>query len=151
MAATIYTTTINETTIARVQDVILEIMMGKNFYIDDVAANKVFVGKPVTQISSEAVNQLPGSGNVPEKALGIRLGAKLEYGHIVIKDIDSASVAADAGLVAGDLIVEVNGRPSKDFDVNALQSYLANKSAQKSAIFLVYARNGNQNQVTLKD
>ena len=86
-----------------------------------------------------------------EKALGIRLGAKLENGHIVIKDIDSASVAADAGLVAGDLIVEVNGRPSKDFDVNALQSYLANKSAQKSAIFLVYARNGNQNLVTLKD
>ncbi len=44
MAATIYTTTINETTI-RVQDVILEIMMGKNFYIDDVDANKVIVGK----------------------------------------------------------------------------------------------------------
>ncbi len=45
MAATIYTTTINETTIPRVQDVILEIMMGKNFYIDDVDANKVIVGK----------------------------------------------------------------------------------------------------------
>ena len=60
-------------------------------------------------------------------------------------------MAADAGLVPGDLIVEVNGRPSKNFDVNALQSYLANKSAQKSAIFLVYARNGNQNLVTLKD
>ncbi len=82
---------------------------------------------PYTQISSEAVNQLPGSGNVREKALGIRLGTKLENGHIVIKDIDSASIAADAGLVAGDLIVEVNGRPSNDFDVNALQSYLANK------------------------
>ena len=212
-AATIYTTTINETTIARVQDVILEIMMGKNFYIDDVDANKVIVGKnfgdgiwvpttfcrvkfnllerdgnvkmmvtqtdtlgvvsrqrpidhlvpffqeikntidgtPLTQISSEAVNQLPGSGNVREKALGIKLGTPLENGYIVIKDVDSASMAADAGLVPGDLIVEVNGRPSKDFDVNALQSYLANKSAQKSAIFLVYKRNGKENLVTLKD
>lgn len=213
MAATIYTTTINETTIPRVQDVILEIMMGKNFYIDDVDANKVIVGKnfgdgiwipttfckvkfnllerdgnvkvmvtqtdtvglvsrqrpidhlvpfiqeikntidgtPVTQISSEAVNQLPGSGNVREKALGIRPGAKPGNGCIVIKDIDSASIAADAGLVAGDRIVEVNGRPSKDFDVNALQSYLANKSAQKSAIFLVYARDGKEHLVTLKE
>lgn len=213
IAATIYTTTINETTIPRVQDVILEIMMGKNFYIDDVDANKVIVGKnfgdgifilttfcrvkfnllerdgnvkvmvtqtdtvgvvsrqrpidhlvpfileiknkidgtPVSQISSEAVNQLPGSGNVREKALGIRLGTKLENGYIVIKDVDSGSLAADAGLVPGDLIVEVNGRPSKNFDVNALQSYLANKSAQNSSIFLVYARNGKENLATLKE
>lgn len=86
-----------------------------------------------------------------EKALGIRPGAKPGNGCIVIKDIDSASIAADAGLVAGDRIVEVNGRPSKGFDVNALQSYLANKSAQKSAIFLVYARNGKESLVTLKE
>lgn len=213
MAATMYTTTINETTIPRVQDVVLEIMMGKNFYIDEVDANKIIVGKnfgdgiwvpttfckvkfnllerdgnvkvmvtqtdtlgvvsrqrpidhlvpfiqeiknkidgtPISQISSEAVNQLPGSGNVREKALGIRLGVRLENGYIVIKDVDSGSIAADAGLIPGDLIVEVNGRPSKGFDVNALQSYLANKSAQKSAIFLVYARNGKESLATLKD
>lgn len=41
MAAAIYTTTINETTIPRVQDVILEIMTGKNFCIDDVDANNL--------------------------------------------------------------------------------------------------------------
>ena len=39
------------------------------------------------------------------------------------------AVQSATGLAAGDLVVEVNGRPSKDFDVNALQSYLANKSA----------------------
>lgn len=212
-AATLYTVTIKETTIPRVQDVVLEVMMGKNFFIDEVDANKIVVGKnfgdgiwvpttfckvkfnllerdgnvkmmvtqtdtvgvvsrqrpvdhlipfiqeiknkidgtPVSQIASEAVNQLPGSGNVREKALGIRLGSKLENGYIVIDGIDSASIAADAGLAAGDLVVEVNGRPSKDFDVNALQSYLANKSAQKSAIFLVYSRGGKEQLVTLKD
>lgn len=212
-AATLYTVTIRETTIPRVQDVVLEVMMGKNFFIDEVDANKIVVGKnfgdgiwvpttfckvkfnllerdgnvkmmvtqtdtvgvvsrqrpvdhlipfiqeiknkidgtPVSQIASEAVNQLPGSGNVREKALGIRLGSKLENGYIVIDGIDAASLAADAGLAAGDLVVEVNGRPSKDFDVNALQSYLANKSAQKSAIFLVYSRGGKEQLVTLKD
>jgi membrane-associated protease RseP (regulator of RpoE activity) len=213
LSATLYTTTIRETTIPRVQDVILEVMMGKNFYIDEVDPNKVIVGKnfgdgiwvpttfckvkfnllerdgnvkvmvtqtdtvgvvsrqrpidhlipfiqeikntidgtPVSQIASEAVNQLPGSGNVREKALGIRLGAKLENGFIAIKEVDSASMAADAGLAPGDLIVDVNGRPSKDFDVNALQSYLANKSAQKSTIFLTYSRGGKEHLVTLKD
>lgn len=212
-AATIYTATIKETTIPRVQDVILEIMMGKNFYIDEVDANKIVVGKnfgdgfwvattfcrikfnllqrdgnvkmlvtqtdsigviskqrsidhivpliqeiknkidgtPIDLISNEAVNQLPESGNVREKALGIQLGTKLENGSIVIKDIDSASVAADAGLVTGDIIVEVNGRPSSDFDISALQSYLANKSAQKSTIFLMYERSGEKNLVTLKN
>ena len=212
MAATIYTTTVNETVIPVVQDVILEIMMGKNFYIDEVDSNKVIVGKnfgdgiwipttfckvkfnllerdgnvkimvtqtdtvgltsrqrpidhlipfiqeiknkidgpPISQISSEAVNQLPGSGNVREKALGIQLGTKLESGYIVIKDVDSASMAADAGLVPGDLIVEVNGRSSKDFDVNGLKSYLANKSAQKTSILLIYSRGDHESLVTLK-
>lgn len=65
------------------------------------------------------------------------VGTKLENGSIVIKDIDSASVAADAGLVTGDIIVEVNGLPSSDFDISALQSYLANKSTQNSTIFLM--------------
>lgn len=213
LAATIYTTTVNETTIPIVQDVILEIMMGKNFYIDEVDANKVIVGKnfgdgiwvpttfckvkfnllerdgnvkmmvtqtdttgivsrqrpvdhlipfiqeiknkidgtPVSQISSEAVNQLPGSGNVRERALGIHLGTKLENGYIIIKDVDPASIASEAGLIPGDLIVEVNGRKSSSFDVNSLKSYLANKSAQKSSILLIYSRGGQENLVTLKD
>jgi membrane-associated protease RseP (regulator of RpoE activity) len=65
--------------------------------------------------------------------------------------VDSASIASEAGLVPGDLIVEVNGRKSSSFDVNSLKSYLANKSAQKSSILLIFSRNGQENLVTLKD
>lgn len=212
-AATLYTTTIMETTIREVQDVVLEVMTGKNFYIDEVDSHKVVVGKnfgdgiwvvstfckvkfnmlerdgnvklmvtqtdttghmsrqrpidhlvpyiqeiknkidgtPMSQIASEAVNQLPGSGNVREKALGIRLGAKLEDGTVVIREIEAASIAADAGLVAGDILLEVNGRSTTTFDVNALQSYLANRAAQKSTIFLTFSRDGKQDMITLKE
>lgn len=107
-------------------------------------------GTPVDQIANEAVNQLPGSGNSREKTLGVALGQKTEEGLIVIDRIEPGSLAADAKLVKGDVIVEVNGRSTKEFEVSTLSTYLANKAAEGSSIMVIYKRDGKQDMVTLK-
>lgn len=117
-------------------------------YIKEIR-NKID-GTPVDQIENEAVNQLPGSGNSRQKVLGIVLGQKNEKGFIVIDRIEPGSLAADAKLVKGDLIIEVNGRSTREFEVSTLSTYLANKAAEGSSILVLYERDGKQEMVTLK-
>jgi C-terminal processing protease CtpA/Prc len=82
--------------------------------------------------------------------LGIVLGQKDEKGFIVIDRIEPGSLAADAKLVKGDLIIEVNGRSTREFEVSTLSTYLANKAAEGSSILVLYERDGKQEMVTLK-
>ena len=211
LAANLFTTTVMDTTVQEVQDVILEIMTRENFTIDEVDENKVVVGKqgapmlfappvfsrvkfnmlprdgnikllvtqvdsagsqsqqrsidhliplireirnridgtPREKISNETVTAAGGTGG--QKALGIRLGEKNGEGYIVIARVETGSKAAEAGLAAGDILVEVNGRSAKEFQVKDLQSYLETKWSQKASILAVYSREGKTNLAAIKD
>ena len=212
-AAKLYTTTIHETTVEEVQDMILEVMTGKNFTVDEVDKYKIIVAKnfgdgfwvtsqlckvkfnmlerdgniklmvsetelvqgqlarqrsidhliplikeirnkidgtPMDQIASEAVNQLPGSGNERQKALGIILGDKNGEGYILIAKVEPGSLAADEGLLPKDIIIEVNVCITKEMESSALKSYLANKFAANASIMLFYNRNDTTEMVILK-
>lgn len=213
-AATLFTTTIRETKVSVVQDMILDVMTGKNFSVDEVDQHKIVVAKnfgdgvflasklckvkfnmlerdgnvklmvseveliqgqmmrqrsidhlvplireirskidgtPENQIANEVVNQLPGSGKVREKSLGIVLGERSEDGCIRIKQIEPGSKAAEAGLLAKDTILEINGRSTKDMDTPSLKAYMANKAANKSSIIITYSRNSETNTLTIKN
>lgn len=212
--ATLFTTTIRETDTGKVQDMILEVMTGKNFTVDEVDPYKVVVAKnfgdgfwlptqlckvkfnmlqrdgnvrllvselellqgqvtrqrsidhlipliqeirnkldgtPIDQVVNEAVNQLPDSGNVRKKSLGIVLGDRNPDGYVAISSVEAGSKAADAGLVGRDVLLEVNGRSTKEMDTAALRSYLANKAAEEASLVLVYSRRGTpQGSVTIR-
>lgn len=107
-------------------------------------------GTPTQDIANDAVNQLPSSGNERKKSLGLGLGNKNSDGYAVITFVEDGSKAAEAGMVAQDVLLEVNGRSTKDMDLAALKAYLANKSAKESSLILVYSRNGAQSVVMVK-
>ncbi|QTX31361.1 PDZ domain-containing protein [Aminithiophilus ramosus] len=109
-------------------------------------------GTPPDRIANETVGGAATEPTAPaEKALGLRLGEKTAEGHVVIDGVEGDSMASEAGLAAGDVVLEVNGRSTKDFDVIGLRNYLENRAAQKSSVFLVYSRDGRSEMVTLKN
>lgn len=98
----------------------------------------------------EAVNQLPGSGNVREKKLGLTIGDKDADGKYIVTGIESGSFAANAKLAVGDVIMEINGRPTNEMDKQAIDNYIANKWGSGSSIMIVYEREGKMDIVSLK-
>lgn len=210
-AASIYTTTINDTNIQTVEDAAIEIMTGKNFTIDEVTpykavfskgfgdgfwtasslcyVNIAFVerdgnvkmivseiekigaivkkrgidhlvplikqiksavdGTPEDLISNEAENQLPGSGNEREKALGLVLDNEMGSEGIRITSIDAGSLAEESGILALDILVEINGRTATDMTPSAVKTYLANKMAAKSSIMLIVLRGSERKLFTI--
>ena len=108
-------------------------------------------GTPKDQVINETVTSTAGTASPEGKPLGIRLGAKNAEGYIVIENVAPGSKAAEAGLASLDIILEVNGRSAKEFEVNGLQSYLAGKWAQKASILIVYSREGKTDLATIKE
>lgn len=149
-AATIYTTTIKNCSVEQVQDVLIEIMTGKNFVINEVTPYKLTFDKnfedafttvifnllardanvrmivtetekssygykslrsinhlvpiikevrnsidhtPQDEITNEAVDQLPGSGNEREKKLGLTLTDKDDQNIYRVKSVDQGSAS----------------------------------------------------------
>lgn len=212
-ATTLYTTTIQETTVETVQEALIDIMTGKNFAIDEVTPYKVtfnknfgdgfFIasraqtvifnllardgnvkmmvtqtelvqgmlkrqrsiehmipiikevknavdGTPLDSIQNEAVNQLPGSGNEREKSLGITLSEKDSNNRYRIEKIASGSYAADKQIAVGDVLLEVNGRNTAEYEKKALESYIANKWGDGSSLVFAFDRDGEIKVVSLK-
>lgn len=108
-------------------------------------------GTPKEQITNETVTPAATAANQAGKSLGIRLGRKNADGYIVIEKVEPASKAAQTGLAALDLLLEVNGRSTKDFEVNALQAYLEERWSQKTSLVVVFSREGKTDLVTIKD
>lgn len=101
-------------------------------------------------MKNEAVDQLPGSGNRRAKPLGIQWAGVLSGKGIEIVAVEPASLAADAGVLAADLVVEVNGHSVKDMTPDALRSYLANKMAAGSSLMFGIERAGEIELVVVK-
>jgi hypothetical protein len=108
-------------------------------------------GTPKEQITNETVTPAATAANQAGKSLGIRLGRKNADGYIVIEKVEPASKAAQTGLAALDVLLEVNGRSTKDFEVSALQAYLEEKWSQKASLVVVFSREGKTDLVTIKD
>ena len=108
-------------------------------------------GTPKDQITNETTPASGGTETPKGKTLGILLGAKNTEGFIVIERVETGSKGAETGLAARDLILEVNGRSTKDFDPGSLKAYLEEKWAQKASIIIVYSREGKTDLVTIKE
>lgn len=107
-------------------------------------------GTPKDQIINETVTSA-ATASQEGKPLGIRLGTKTPEGYIVIENVAPGSKAAEAGLESLDVVIEVNGRSAREFDVNGLKSFLAEKWAQKASILIVYSREGKTDLATIKE
>ena len=216
-AASIFATTIRDCNSQKVQDVLIEVMTGKNFVINEVTPYKVTFDKnfgdgfwtaaqnttvrftllerdgnvkmmvsetekmsngwggwierkrsidqlipliqevkntidhtPMDQIKNEAVDQLPGSGNVREKKLGLTISDKDSGGFYRVLAVEPGSAAADAKIVINDKILELNGQSVSGMDKSGLDSYIANKWASGASLIILIDHDGTQNMVTLK-
>lgn len=107
-------------------------------------------GTPEELISNTAENQLPGSGNQREKTLGIKLSDMMENDGVKVLSVEPGSLAAEKGILASDVLVEVNGRSVNDMTPNGLKSYLANKMASKCSVMLIIKRGNEQQLVVLE-
>ncbi|MCC8057361.1 PDZ domain-containing protein [Cloacibacillus sp.] len=216
-AASVYTTTIRDCTPQQVQDVLIEVMTGKNFAINEVTPYKLTFDKnfgdgfwtaaqnttvrfnllprdgnikmmvtetekisngwggfyerkrsidqlvpiikevknlidhtPKDQIGNEAVDQLPGSGNEREKKLGLTLTDKDMQGCYRAKTVDPGSAAANAKIVINDKILEINGQDLSTLELEAINTYIANKWASGSSLIILIEHDGEKKIVTLK-
>lgn len=206
-AATIYTTTIKNCSVEQVQDVLIEIMTGKNFVINEVTPYKLTFDKnfedafttvifnllardanvkmivtetekssygykslrsinhlvpiikevrnsidhtPQDEITNEAVDQLPGSGNEREKKLGLTLTDKDDQNIYRVKSVDQGSASYDAKIIINDKILEINGRALSSLDKDAVTAYIGSKWASGASFILLIEHEGEQRLVTLK-
>lgn len=108
-------------------------------------------GTPKEQITNETATTTSGPVAPAGKSLGIRLGEKNGEGFIVIERVEPGSKAAEAGLNKLDILLEVNGRSTKEFDVKGLQAYLEEKWGQRASILLIYSREGETEIATIKE
>lgn len=216
-AAAIYTTTIKDCDVEQVQDVLIEVMTGKNFVINEVTPHKITFDKnfgdgfwtaaqnttvrfnllvrdgnvkmmvsetekisngwggfferkrsidqlipiikevrnsidhtPKDEITNEAVDQLPGSGNEREKKLGLTLTDKDEQNIYRVKSVDPGSACSDAKIIINDKILEINGRALSSLDIDSVSAFIANKWASGTSLVLLIEHEGEQRLVTLK-
>lgn len=108
-------------------------------------------GTPMDQITNETATASAGTEIPKGKTLGIVLGAKNTEGFIVIERVETGSKGAETGLAAQDVMLEVNGRSTKDFEPGSLKAYLEEKWSQKASIIVVYSREGKTDLVTIKE
>ncbi|MEA3283762.1 MAG: PDZ domain-containing protein [Synergistota bacterium] len=106
-------------------------------------------GTPIDQVENEAVDQLPGSGNDREKALGLVLDDQIGPHGIKVISVEPGSLAEENGITALDILSEVNGRETKTMTPSAIKSYLANKMAAKSSIMLIVIRESEKKLFTI--
>jgi hypothetical protein len=106
-------------------------------------------GTPTEQVQNEAVDQLPGTGNEREKALGLVLEDQIEADGIKIMSVDPGSLAEESGLLALDVLSEINGRETTSMTPSAVKTYLANKMAAKSSIMLIVTRGAEKKLFTI--
>lgn len=107
-------------------------------------------GTPENMVENEAVDQLPGSGNQREKALGLVFDDNIGDNGIKILSIEPGSLAEENEILALDILSEINGREIIDMTPSAVKSYLANKMAAKSSIMLVVIRGIDKKLFTIK-
>lgn len=107
-------------------------------------------GTAISLIENEAVDQLPGSGNVREKKLGLSIGEKDSAGLYRVRDVEAGSFAAEAGIYIGDIIHEMNGRYLSDMGKRAVESYLSNKWGSGASVVLVVEHDGQKKTIILK-
>nr|WP_321500035.1 PDZ domain-containing protein [uncultured Dethiosulfovibrio sp.] len=106
-------------------------------------------GTPLSQVQNEAVDQLPGSGNEREKALGLVLDDQMGPNGIKIMSVDPGSLAKDSGILALDILSEINGRETTSMTPSAVKTYLANKMAAKSSIMIIVTRGAEKKLFTI--
>ena len=106
---------------------------------------------PARTAANETATASAGTEIPKGKTLGIVLGAKNTEGFIVIERVETGSKGAETGLAAQDVMLEVNGRSTKDFEPGSLKAYLEEKWSQKASIIVVYSREGKTDLVTIKE
>ncbi len=109
--------------------------------INEVKA--VLDGTPKNAIKNEAVNQLPGSGNEREKALGIKLAEKGKVAETV------AASAAQDKIFPGDIIIEIDGISVENMDTQSLETYLSNKWGNSKTLTFTIDRQGKKSIIVL--
>lgn len=213
-AAAMFTTTIKDCSVEQVQDVLIEIMTGKNFVINEVTPYKITFDKnfgdgswssvqntirfnllardgnvkmmvseiekmsyggvyerkrsidhlvpiikevrssidhtPKDEITNEAVDQQPGSGNEREKKHGLTLTDKDDQNVYRVKSVEPGSASSDANIIINDKILEINGRALSSMDKESVTSYIANKWASGASFILLVEHEGEQRLVTIK-
>ena len=105
-------------------------------------------GTPSEAITNELVKEEPGTPR--EKPVGLTLGEKNAEGLIPVLKVETGSKAAEVKLASGDLIAEIDGKPSTDFDQKTLSAYIENKIVGKGSVILVYVRNDKKDLLVLR-
>lgn len=96
-------------------------------------------------------NQGSGEPVAAERpTIGLTLGEKTKEGFFPILKVESNSKAAIAKLTSGDLITEIDGKSSSEFDQKTLSNYIQEKLSTNGRVILVYLRNEKKDLLVLK-
>lgn len=78
------------------------------------------------------------------------LGEKTKAGFIVIQGVASGSPAEKKGIMAGDLLMEIDGISVTGMEVDSVRQYISKKAGENRSIIVVTGRNGERNITILK-
>lgn len=68
---------------------------------------------------------------------------------IKIMSVDPGSLAEESGILALDVLSEINGRETTTMTPSAVKTYLANKMAAKSSIMIIVTRGAEKKLFTI--
>lgn len=78
------------------------------------------------------------------------LGEKTKNGFIVIKGVASGSLAEKKGIMAGDILMEIDGISVTGMEVDSVREYISKKAEENRSMIIVTGRNGERNITILK-
>jgi len=100
-------------------------------------------GTAIEAITNEAQNQLPESGNVREKTLGLKVSDDQ-------KVLDVAAGSASQGKIfVGDRILEIDGVSAESMKKDSMTTYLNNKWGAGKSITFTVEHEGKKSFVTI--
>lgn len=106
-------------------------------------------GTPLDQIVNET-----NDGAAPTRpkieTLGIVMGERTPRG-VAIQAVAEGSRAETAGLTAGDIVTEINGRSVADFQPQALQQFIEEKDGAKGTLYVGFLRDGTLKLAVIPD
>ena len=106
-------------------------------------------GTPLDQIVNETND---GVAPIKPKAqgLGIVMGERTPEG-VAIQAVAAGSRAEAAGLTAGDIVTEINGRSVTEYRPEALQQFMEEKDSAKGTLYVGCLRDGTPKLAAIPD
>ncbi|MDO9508540.1 MAG: PDZ domain-containing protein [Thermovirgaceae bacterium] len=80
----------------------------------------------------------------------LELGQKTGEGYIIIKGVAMGSQAEKKGIIAGDILMEIDGTSVTGMGVKAVEEYIAGMARAGKSVIVVYSHQGSKNIVMLK-